>query len=256
LDISQIIGDSFEYAKKLFSDLGKLVILVILNIVPIVNLIVVGYQTRVVKGTPTSRDPPPLGDYGDLFIQGLKVAIAIFLYMLVPIVLIVLGAFGFILRTIGIHILFPMAMGIGLLALGILFAFCIGIIAAMAIVHMVKNNSFGKAFAVGEILQIIGKIGWGKYIIWLIVTFVISLAVGALSSIPVIGWILSLIVSPVLGVFTMRSAAMIYGEAVPAAAAPPAPPLVGVASTVKFCVSCGAQMSADAAFCPNCGQKQ
>ena len=256
MDISQIIGDSFEYAKKLFSDLGKLVILVILNIIPIVNLIVVGYQTRVAKGTPTSNQPPPLGDYSDLFIQGLKVAIAIFLYMLVPMILIVLGAFSFIPPVIGIRMLFPMAMGIGLLALGILLAFCIGIIAAMAIVHMVKNNSFGKAFAVSEILQIIGKIGWGKYIIWLIVTFVISLAVGALGSIPLIGWILSLIVSPVLGVFTMRSAALIYSEAVPTVATPPAPPLVGVASAVKYCASCGAKMSADAAFCPNCGGKQ
>jgi len=256
LEISQIIGASFEYAKKLFSDLGKLVILVILNIIPIVNLIVVGYQTRVVKGTPTSNELPPLAEYGDLFIQGLKVTIAIFLYMLVPMILIVLGVFSFIPSVTGIRMLFPIAMGIGLLVLGVLLAFCIGIIAAMAIVHMVKNNSFGKAFAVSEILQIIGKIGWGKYIIWLIVTFVISLAVGTLSSIPLIGWILSLIVSPVLGVFTMRSAALIYSERVPTVAAPPAPPAVGVASTVKFCASCGAQMSADATFCPNCGRKQ
>jgi len=256
LDISQIIGDSFEYAKKLFSDLGRLVILAVLNIVPIVNLIVVGYQTRVVKETPTSKEPPPLRDYGDLFVQGLKVAIATSLYMLVPIVLMVLGVFSVIRPMIGIRMPFPTAVGIGLLVLGVLLAFCIGIIAAMAIVHMVKNNSFGKAFAVNEILQIIGKIGWGKYIIWLIVTSVISLAVGALGSIPLIGWILSLMVSPVLGVFTMRSAALIYGEAVPTVAAPPAPPLAGVASAVKYCAGCGAKMSADAAFCPNCGRRQ
>jgi len=256
LDISQIIGDSFEYAKKLFSDLGRLIILVILNIVPIVNLIVLGYQTRVVKETPTSHEPPPLRDYGDLFIQGLKVAIAVFLYMLVPMILIILGAFGFILRVTGLRVFFPVAMGIGLLAVGILLAFCIAIIAAMAIVHMVKNNSFRKAFAVGEILQIIGKIGWGKYIIWLVVIFVISLAIGGLGSIPLIGWLLSLIISPVLGVFTMRSAALIYSEAVPTTAAPPTPPPIGVTSTVKFCPNCGAQMLADAAFCPNCGRKQ
>jgi len=155
--------------------------------------------------------------------------------MLVPTILIILGAFGLVTLIIEIRHLFPIAIGIGLLVFGILLAFCIGIIAAMAIVHMVKNSSFGKAFAVSEILQIIGKIGWGKYIIWLIVTSVISLAVGALSSIPLIGWILSLIVSPVLGVFTIRSAALIYVEAVPTAVAPPAPPPVGVASTVKLC---------------------
>jgi len=256
LDISQIIGDSFEYAKKLFSDLGRLIVLVILNIIPIVNLIVVGYQTRVIKETPTSREPPPLRDYGDLFIQGLKVAIAVFLYMLVPMVLIIPGAFGFFMPMIRTQPLFPVAMSIGLLAVGILLAFCIAIIAAMAIVHMVKNNSFGKAFAVGEILHIIGKIGWGKYVIWLIIMFVISLVIGALGSIPLIGWLLSLIISPVLGVFTMRSAALLYSEAVPTTAAPPTPPPVGVPSTVKFCPHCGTQMPTHASFCPNCGAKQ
>lgn len=256
MDISQIIGDSFEYAKKLFSDLGRLIILVVLNIIPIVNLIVVGYQTRVIKETPASREPPPLRDYGDLFIQGLKVTIAVFLYMLVPMVLISLGAFGFFMPMMKIPSFLPAVMGIGLLAVGTLLAFCIAIIAAMAIVHMLKNNSFGKAFAVGEILQIIGKIGWGKYIIWLIIMFVISLVVGALGSIPLIGWLLSLIISPVLGVFTMRSAALIYSEAVPSAEAPTAPPPAGVTSAVKFCPHCGTRMSTDAAFCPNCGAKQ
>ncbi len=256
MDVSQIIGDSFEYAKKLFSDLGRLVILVVLNIIPIVNLIVLGYQTRVIKETPASREPPPLRDYGDLFIQGLKVMIAVFLYMFVPIILIILGAFGLFMPTIRIPLLFPVAMGIGLLAVGILLAFCIAIIAAMAIVHMVKNNSFGKAFAVSEILQIIGRIGWGKYIIWLIIVSAISLAVGAINSIPLIGWILSLIVSPVLGVFTMRSAALLYSEAVPTTAAPPTPPPVGVPSTVKFCPHCGTQMPTQTSFCPNCGAKQ
>ena len=256
MDISQIIGDSFEYSKKLFSDLGRLAILVILDIIPIASLIVVGYQTRVVKETPTSQEPPPLRDYSNLFIQGLKVTIAVLLYMLIPMILIMLGAIGFILPMIGGRATFPTAMGFVLLAVGIVLAFCIAIIMSMAIVHMVKNNSFGKAFAVGEILQIIGKVGWGKYVVWLIVMFAISLAVGGLSMIPLIGWLLSLIVSPVLGVFAMRSAALIYNEAVPTTEAPPTPPPVGVTSTVKFCAHCGARMPADATFCPNCGAKQ
>lgn len=256
MDISQIIGDSFEYAKKLFSDLGRLVILVVLNIVPIVSLIVLGYQTRVIKETPTSSDPPPLRDYGDLFVQGLKVSVAVFLYMLAPVILIVLGALGSIFRMPRLGVFFPVGLGFGFLAVGIVLAFCISIIMSIAIVHMVKNNSFGKAFAISEILQIIGKIGWGKYVIWLIVVFAISLAVGAIGSIPLIGWLLSLIVSPVLGTFTMRSAALIYCEAVPPAAVPSTPPAVGAESTVKFCPHCGTQMLADAAFCPSCGAKQ
>ena len=271
MDLSQIVGNSFEYAKKLFSDLGRLAILVILDIIPIVNLIVLGYMTRVVKETPMSLEPPPLRDYGDMFIQGLKVAIAAFLYMLVPLIIILLGAGAFIFGAIGMQQLFPVwtfgAIGVGLLVVGIILAFGIAIIMAMAIVHMVKNNSFGKAFAVGEILGIIGKIGWGKYILWLIVMFIIAVVVGAIGSIPLIGWLISLIIAPIFSVFFGRSAALIYSEAVPPVGVPPAPPAppayvpppppptVGVPA-VKFCVHCGAQIAAEAVFCPRCGGRQ
>jgi hypothetical protein len=250
------MGESFEYAKKLFTDLGRLVMLVILSIIPVLNLIVIGYQTRVVKGTPSSSEPPPLVGYGELFIQGLKVAIAAFLYMLVPMILMLLGGFSLIFHMAGARFRFPTAMGIGFLALGALLAFCMGIVAAMAIVHMVKNDDFGKAFAVGEILQIIGNIGWGKYVIWLVVTFVICMVVGSLGSIPFMGWILSAIVSPVLGVFVMRSAALIYSEGTTTTGASPVLSRAEVPPSMKFCPNCGTRMTADSAFCPNCGRKQ
>lgn len=266
MDLSQIVGNSFEYAKKLFSDLGRLAILVVLDIIPIVNLIVLGYMTRVVKETPISLEPPPLREYGDMFIQGLKVAIAAFLYMLVPLILIILGVGAFIFGAVGMGMFFPAfgAIGVGLLVVGVILAFAIAIVMAMAIVHMVKNNSFGKAFAVGEILGIVGKIGWGKYILWLIVMFIIAVIVGAVGSIPAIGWIISLILSPIFGVFIARSAGLIYSEAVPPVGVPPPPappayapppPAVG-APTVKFCVHCGAEIAAEAVFCPKCGGRQ
>jgi len=268
LDLSQIVGNSYEYAKKLFSDLGRLAILVVLDIIPIVNLIVLGYMTRVVKETPISLEPPPLRDYGDMFIQGLKVAIAVFLYMLIPMILIMVGVGAFIFGAVGMEMFFPAfgAMGIGLLVVGIILAFGIAIIMAMAIVHMVKNNSFGKAFAVGEILGIVGKIGWGKYIFWLIIMFIIAVVVGAIGSIPLIGWLISLIIAPIFSVFFGRSAALIYSEAVPPVGVPPAPPAppayippppptIGVPA-VRFCVHCGAQIAAEAVFCPKCGGRQ
>ena len=270
MDISQIVGNSFEYAKKLFSDLGRLAILIVLDLIPIVGWFIVwGYMTRVVKETPSSLEPPPLRDYGDMFIQGLKVAIAGFLYMLVPWILIALGIGAFFFGAFGMGMLFPAfgALGIGLFVIGLILAIGIAIIMAMAIVHMVKNNSFGKAFAIGEILGIIGKIGWGKYILWLIVMVVIVAIALAIGSIPWIGWLILLILGPALYVFFGRSAALIYSEAVPPVGVPPAPPAppayvpapppppVG-APTVKFCVHCGAQIAAEAVFCPKCGGRQ
>jgi len=272
LDLSQIIGNSFEYAKKLFTDVGRLLILIVLHIIPIVGwLIIVGYMTRVIKDTPSSSEPPPLRDYGDLFVQGLKVVIAFIVYMLVPLILIGLAVSAFILSIFGMGLVYPAwtlgALGVGLLVIGIILAFGIAIIMAMAVVHTVKNNSFGKAFAVGEILGIIGKIGWVKYIFWLIIMFVIAWVVPGIASIPWIGLLILVIILPALEVFYGRSAALIYSEGVPPVGVPPTPPAppgyvpppppptVGVPA-VKFCVHCGAQIAAEAVFCPKCGGRQ
>jgi ABC-type enterochelin transport system permease subunit len=46
----------------------------------------------------------------------------------------------------------------------------------------------------------------------LIVIFVCSIIVTALGSIPFIGWILSLAIAPIFGVFVARSVSLIYLE--------------------------------------------
>jgi len=258
LDLGQNINSSIDYTRKLFADLGRLVILIILNIIPIINLIVVGYYAKTIRETPSSDSPPRLEQYGDLWIDGLKIAIASIIYMILPLILIVTGAVSFFAGFMwGVYgpgmMLVPAGLGAALFVVGIILAFAIAIIMAMAIVHMVKTGSFGKAFAVGEILGIIGKIGWGKYILWLIVIFIFAVIVGAVGQIPVIGWIISLIISPVFGVFTARSAALMYTDAVAPASSPTAP---SVPSEKKFCMACGAQIPKEATYCPICGKPQ
>jgi len=216
LELSENIGSSIDYAKKMFRDLGRLVILIVLSIIPIVDLVVAGYFCKVIRETPTSSELPELKDYAAMWVQGLKVAVAAIVYMIVPIILIQLGVgVGFFFGYPGIIT----GVAIVTMLIGVILMFFIAIILAMAIVHMVKHNSFGKAFAVGEILAIIRKIGWGKYILWLIIIFVCALILGAISMIPLIGWLISAIISPAFGVFASRSATLIYSEG-----APPAPP--------------------------------
>ncbi len=222
MELEQILNDSFVYAKKMFTDAGRLIILIVLNIIPIVNLVVAGYLGRVVKESPSSSEPSKLTGYVDLFILGLKVAVAIFIYMLIPTILLVLGAFSILMpfmpwgmpfdRMPFMPMILPSALGLLIVIVAAVLIFFITIIMAIAIVHMIKANSFGKAFAVGEVLSIINKIGWGKYILWLIIMLVCALVVGALGRIPVVGWLFSAIISPVFGVFMGRSAALIYTE--------------------------------------------
>lgn len=266
MDLGQNINQSIEYAKKLFSDLGRLVILIILCIIPIVNLIVAGYMARVIRETPSVDSPPKLENYGNMWIDGLKIAIASLIYMIIPMALIMLGGMSlftsFMMPGQGLGFqqvpfwFIPAGLGALFFGIGMIFAFLVAIIFAMAIVHMIKTDNFGKAFAVGEILGIIGKIGWGSYIVWLIVIFIFAAIVSAIGGIPAIGWLISLVISPIFGVFAARSAALTYAssESPIATAVPTAP--TGAPSGKKFCISCGAEIPDEATFCPGCGKPQ
>ena len=258
LDIGQNINSSIDYARRLFDDFGRLAILIILHIIPIVNLIIYGFMARVIKETPESNTPPKLEKYGELWIDGLKIFVVAIIYMIIPAVLIAAGAVTLFAPYMAgpyspVVWLVPLGFGVVLMAVGIILAFAVAIIMAMAIVHLVKTGSFGKAFAVGEIVNIIGKIGWGQYVIWLIVMFIFAIIVGAIGAVPVIGWLVSIIVSPIFGVFVSRSAALIYTDAVAPGTTSAA---VATTSEKKFCMSCGAQIPVGATFCPVCGKSQ
>jgi hypothetical protein len=259
LDLNQNLSSSIDYSKKLFADLGQLLILIVLDVIPIVNLVVVGYMTRVIKEPPSSDELPPLTDYASLWIQGLKVGVAGFIYLLIPFILIA----PFIFLTVLAGLVSPRLVPVGLvlaipmLLIGLLLMFFILIIMSMGIVNMVKKDNFAKAFAFGEIVAIIRRIGWGTYILWTIIIFVCSLIVGGIVSIPAFGWVISLVISPIIGVFVARSTSLIYSEGtVPAVAPiitkPPTPPT----GETKFCTNCGAEIAKEALYCKNCGNKQ
>jgi ribosomal protein L40E len=256
LKLDKNLTDSINYTQILFTDLGRLLLLIILDIIPIVNLIVLGYVSRVIKEHPDSKELPPLENYWDLWVQGLKIVVAAIIYLIIPIILIV----PFVFLTVLAWMAFPGLPAVGwvvaipMLIIGLLLAFFFAIILAMAIVNMVRKDSFGKAFAIGEILSVIGRVGWGTYILWLIVLFVCALIVGGIGSIPAIGWILSLIIGPIFGVFVARSASLTYLEGV----SPEEPEAVEAPkeTTKKFCAYCGAEMTAEAIYCPKCGKKQ
>ena len=226
MDLASNLSNSFEYAKKLVSDFGRLLILIVLNLIPVVNWIVVGYAARVLKDSPGADAPPKLEDYGKLFVDGAKVFFASLIYMLVPLIIITAGVGSFVASMVmgGGPSFVPgtvapdmmgLLSGTGLvLALtGALIAFVMLILLAAGIAHMIKTDKFGKAFAFGEILGIIKKVGWGKYIAWIILVAVIAFIVGAIvGAIPYVGWLISVIIGPGVIVFFFRSLGLIYSE--------------------------------------------
>jgi hypothetical protein len=247
--LEENLSDSYKYAVKLFRDIGRLVILIILNIIPIVNFIVSGYFARVVKESPRADAPPPLEKYGALWVSGAKIFVVALVYMIIPIGLIsvglassILGAFS-PLRGLGV-------VGIVVAVIGIILAFLVSIMALMGIAHMSKTGKLGDAFDFSRILSIIRNVGWASYIAWLIVIFIIGLVLSGISLIPLVGWILALIISPVFLVFVGRSASIVYEAGTTQVAGAKTTAMAGA----RFCGYCGSPLSPEDMFCGKCGR--
>ncbi|MGQ9551920.1 MAG: DUF4013 domain-containing protein, partial [Candidatus Bathycorpusculaceae bacterium] len=151
MDLNRNLTDSFEYAKGLFTDLGRLVILIILDVIPIVNFMVMGYFAKSIRESPTSKSPPQLANFGDLWIQGAKIFVVSLVYLIIPIALIVplviaATAFGSLWGWMGLGAL-TLTAGIILGIVGLVLLFLLTLVVVMAIVNMVKKNSMSKAFA-------------------------------------------------------------------------------------------------------------
>ncbi len=295
LTLAENLGNSFDYAKKMFSDIGRLIVLIVLDVIPIVNWIVIGYGARVLRESPGSDVPPKLEKYGEMFVDGAKIFFASLIYMLIPVILIGAGfasfsAGGFLQgQMVGPGAMMFGGTGLVLVLVGVILAFLFLMVLSIGMAHMVRTGKFGKAFAFGEIFGIIRGIGWVKYIGWAIIVFIIAIVIGGIAGvIPYLGWLISVIISPALTVFIFRSLGLLYNEGAPpelrtqgmpptgsgmvcascgtplqqhhkfcpsCGAAVPTPPPT-TATESKFCTSCGARLPGGVAFCGSCGAKQ
>jgi len=216
VDLSEILGEAWNFTVKLTHDIGNLIILFVLNLIPIVNLTFVGYCARIIRLGGSVDRPPRIDRYLEAFIDGLKIFLAVILYALIPLLIVVAAAAPVIM-----HLGFPMWQAfwwyharvffIGAMLFGSILASLIGlflfIFGAMGIVHMIKTGKFLKAFAVTEILSLISEVGWARYLGWLIIMYILSRVVVSLNS---IHWIVFSIVSVFYAVFVARSAHYIY----------------------------------------------
>jgi len=211
MDLSDNLNRSASFVGKLFSDVGNLLILIVLGIIPIVNLIVTGYFARIVRENP--EEPPKLSDYVKLFIDGLLVAIAAIIYMIVPIIILGVG----IAFSIGEYAFYsPMSLlssllSSGLVIVGVILAFIFAIFGVIAIGNMIRTGNFSKIFAFSENWQLIQRIGLGNYILWLVVMFVIGLIAATIGS--AIHWVVGSILGALLEVFYGKSLALMMNEA-------------------------------------------
>ncbi|BDZ66872.1 DUF4013 domain-containing protein [Methanobacterium ferruginis] len=223
MDIGEIISDSIKYPS---SDWGKVLILGVICIASILIIpifLVMGYVFRIIKATLAGIDElPEFDEIGAMFIDGLKIFVVGIVYS-IPIwiiygIMLVLGL-G-MSATYGEYTAVSTA-AFGLMAVMylvlIIVAFIVGLFELMAIANMAYyDGELGAAFRFSEILEHISRIGWGKYIVTLIVISIIGgigYLIGWLTMFILIGFILlPLVIMPYIMMFMYRAIALIFAS--------------------------------------------
>jgi hypothetical protein len=226
MDIGDLFSDSLGYPSKNLKRVAVLGISFIFSILIIPFFIVLGYALRVMKASiEGGTEPPAFDELGTMIVDGLKYLVVMIGYFLIPGILMGMGIMSAIASIPSYDMMgggasvIALLTGSGLFILGVLLAIIISVIANMGIANMAHTGKLGAAFRFGEILRIIGSIGWGKYIIWYIVLIIIALlfsVVGMLIAlIPILGAIAYiLVIYPYALIFQYRAIGLIYREGI------------------------------------------
>lgn len=217
MDVIESISDAFRYASDAL--VGKWVRWIILIISSIIFPLIMGYTLRIMKGVTPAPEP---GDYLGMFIDGIKMLIIGFVYMIIPciigfLIFFLSGGFG-ALTMLTMNVSNPGAYAgllVGTLGLSFLAFFVIMFIFSLfeiiGMVQFARTGSMGAAFEFSVILEKIGRIGWGSYIVALILLNIVFFIIyGVLSLIPIIGWLLTLILLPFLSIAGARFYSGLY----------------------------------------------
>jgi len=226
MEYGKMLGDSVEYARE--AVWGKWTRWVLLIVCSIIFPLILGYVMEIYRGT---RPAPELEHWGKLFIDGLKFIAAWIIYMLPVIaVMLVFGGWAFFSAmqqaamsgnpeyfASNPDLLMPL-IGTFLIGLfiALVLAIIISIIANIGIIRMARKERFGEAFNFSGIFETIGKIGWGSYILALIVLFIVMVVfvfiLALIMGIPYVGWLIYLVLIPLLTIFEARYLTLVYDE--------------------------------------------
>jgi hypothetical protein len=202
---------------------GSIAVLVIIGF--LASLFISGYIVRIYRGT---RPAPDFTGWAALFIDGIKVDIVMFAWFL-PALIVLLAELALGLGMIttarftanpGTIVLMILLIPVELILLLIAIFYM-----TMGAVRFARTGSMAEGWRFSAISAILRRIGWWNYLIAVILLAVaglfFNLVVSVPAVIPYVGWIVPVVLSPLLTVFAGRYFTLVYeaGEAPP----PPAP---------------------------------
>jgi hypothetical protein len=215
MDYGNMLGESFEYAKEgLVGKWMKWLLLLVATI--LLSLPLLGYELKILRGEKPS---PEVNDWGTLFIDGIKYAVIVIIYLIPLAIIGIISIAPLIVAAIRQNTAAILA-GVGVFLIGLVIFVIVWIIivliAAIGIIRFARTGSMGEAFNFGAILMTIGKIGWINYIVALIIMGVIvGIVEGILFAIPVIGGLLAFFLAPFIVLFEARYLCQVYDSAGP-----------------------------------------
>lgn len=248
MELGGIISDSLKYPSSSWFKViilgiilcfSALLVPFLIGIIP--AILALGYSFRILRASVKGvSELPEFNKWLRMFVDGINVAVVGVIYFIVPMIIMMLGMGGLFHSeimgwfmhegTVGnfthtgmMEPITHMAYSVTnfgsfwiFLTFGIILTFILGAIFIIGIANMAyKNTEIEAAFSFKEIFGRISKIGWGKYIAWYILIWLIliifSFIAGIISIIPVIGALIAfLVIYSYFTMFLARSAALIY----------------------------------------------
>lgn len=212
-----MLSDSFAYAKD--AVIGKWMQWILLLIATLLLCLpLLGYLVKVLRG---DKPAPEVEGWGTLFVDGIKLFI-ISLIWAIPSLIIFFFFFGSLIGGALMEgnpsaMIAALAGALIYLVLFFIVALITGLLSLMGAIRFARTGSMGEAFNFGAILETIGKIGWGTYIVALIVLLIVQVVIGIVLSIiamiPVLGGIIQFVLFAPIVIFEYRYICQIYDAA-------------------------------------------
>ena len=183
---------------------------------------------------PGDKTGSRLHGWTELFVDGIKLAVVWFLWVLPLFVILAVGAalaIAFFVVSPGAEMNWTI-LGILLLLVlvEIMLLVCVVLFGILGAVRFARTGSIREGIHVSAILATIRTIGWVSYLISLLVIAVVcviyALITAVLSVIPYIGWVLVMIVAPFFSIFFGRYFTLVYDHGESKTEPPIVPPVV------------------------------
>jgi hypothetical protein len=182
----------------------------------LLSFFLAGYAVRIYRG---AQPAPDFDTWGSMFIDGVKMSIVTFIWFL-PLLVVLLCVLGISLVGLAPGSTGSIGLFLGLLLLAILIEIivCIVIVlfSAMGVIRFARTGSIREGIRYSKIAEHIRRIGWGPYVIALVILFVVTIIFGIVSMIlaliPYVGWVGKLIITPLFMVFAARYYTLVYEQ--------------------------------------------